>query len=229
MDCGAGQIRAVTWAAIAALLAGCAPAGHDYFPLGTEQSWEYSLQRTIKGEKHTGKIVIANLAPATLKGTTLYPKRRLDNRLEWFRKTDKGIFRVGPGLRPLREVLPLPVKVGSQWQDITRVRFLRVTGAFARTFKERAHKDMPIHYVVESVSDTVEVPAGRFENCLRVSGKGSILGGQILDQFLGIHEIRVAETDWYAPGVGLVKRVRTESTSPANWNNRSVEQLEARL
>ena len=34
-------------------------------------------------------------------------------------------------------------------------------------------------------------------------------------EFLGIRFIQVEQTEWYAPGVGLVKRVRTESTTPS--------------
>lgn len=215
------------WVLAALCSTACSRSGTEYFPLGQDQSWEYSVQRVIKGEKQTQKIIIAALPPASVDGTTFFVRRRLDDRLEFYRSTDRGIFRVQPGISGEREVLPHPARRGAAWRETTRVRFLQVTGAFAGTFNERAHTDMPIRYVIASVDDTVDVPAGRFYKCLRVSGKGSMLAGDTLEQFMNIHDIKVDETAWYAPGVGLVKRVRTESTSPADWSTRYLEQLEA--
>ena len=52
--------------------------------------------------------------------------------------------------------------------------------------------------------------AGRFENCMRVE----ISGNAFTDagNYVGITIVRLSETNWYAPGVGLVKSVHKEST-----------------
>jgi hypothetical protein len=60
------------------------------------------------------------------------------------------------------------------------------------------------------MTDMVKVPAGAFENCMRVvmSGNAFVDAGN----YVGKTIVRVTETNWYAPGVGLVKSVREEST-----------------
>lgn len=47
--------------------------------------------------------------------------------------------------------------------------------------------------------ESVEVPAGTFENCLKVS--------YVMKQNFGPENIRHYITEWYAPGVGLVKEI----------------------
>lgn len=72
---------------------------------------------------------------------------------------------------------------------------------------------VPVTYTIENMKDTVKVPAGTFEKCLRVLGRDTIpveAGGHI-----GNVEATIETADWYAAGAGLVKTVRREkSTSP---------------
>jgi hypothetical protein len=53
------------------------------------------------------------------------------------------------------------------------------------------------------------VPAGRFEKCLRLEGTGLL--HVLADARVGASEVPVTHTEWYAPGVGLVKLVRSET------------------
>ena len=45
--------------------------------------------------------------------------------------------------------------------------------------------------------ETVEVPAGVFQNCVRIDGEYDYLSGGMIG--------RVKDTSWYAPGIGMVK------------------------
>ena len=63
-------------------------------------------------------------------------------------------------------------------------------------------------YVLAETDDKVTVPAGVFTHCLRVEGSGQI--SIYADAKNGYQDIHITTTEWYAPGVGLIKLVRTE-------------------
>ena len=80
---------------------------------------------------------------------------------------------------------------------------------------------------IESIDDVVKVKAGRFTNCIRINGKGSIYGGGgTLKEFMAIDNINIETVDWYAAGVGLIKRTRKEYTYPLEFENHYLEELE---
>ncbi|MDX1519073.1 MAG: hypothetical protein R3318_03045, partial [Gammaproteobacteria bacterium] len=70
---------------------------------------------------------------------------------------------------------------------------------------------VPVVATIESMRDTVKVPAGTFRNCMRIrtEGKAFVDAGN----YVGNTVVGVDETSWYAPGVGLVKTVRKETTT----------------
>lgn len=205
----------------------CSHEDPDYFPLGGERTWKYQVQRTIRGEKRSQKFIVASLPSVTLDGTTYFPLRRLDGRMELYEKSAGGIFRVDEVLQSRAHVLPESFEPGVQWRIDSRILFLEVTGVFSPTFQERITSTIPLEFAVEAVDDSVEVAAGRFTQCLRVKGSGSMFAGSTLESFMGIRFIKVEQTEWYAPGVGLLKRVRNEYTMPAEWSNEYIEELES--
>ncbi|MBI2992854.1 MAG: hypothetical protein HYY48_01600 [Gammaproteobacteria bacterium] len=215
--------------AITALLTvkGCAPQSTDYFPLGTEQTWQYRITRTIKGETHYQKLIVANLPALTGNdGAVYFPRRRLDGRAEWYQRDQKGLFRVDPATNERSQILPAGLKAGIRWQEPARIRFLEMGGTFSATFTERVQNSITLDYVIEDMDATVEMAAGTFKHCMRIRGSGSMFAGSLLESFLRIRFIKIEQTDWYAPGVGLVKRVRNEYTTPAEFSNEYIEELE---
>ena len=214
-------------AAIALLATGgCGrSAGADYFPLGGKQTWDYEIRRSIKGEQHTQRLLITSLPAANMDGTEYFPQLRLDGRVDVFSRSKNGIERVSFANTPSLPVLPLELKPKASWRAPGQILFLEITGAFHATFQERKKLMIDLDYVVEAMDDTVEVTAGSFTNCMRVKSSGSMFAGATLKEFLGISFIQIQQTEWYAPGVGLVKRVRTESTTPADWNNHFEQEL----
>jgi len=222
------RILLVPAAATLLAAAGCSPRSTDYFPLGTEQSWEYHITRTIKGETHEQKLIVTNLPVFTGDdGAVYYPRRRLDGLAEWYQRNEKGIFRVDPATNERSQVLPAGLKAGARWQEPAQIRFLEMGGTFSSAFKERAQNMITLDYAVEDLDATVEVGAGTFRRCMRIRGSGSMFAGSLLESFLRIRFIKIEQTDWYAPGVGLVKRVRNEYTTPAEFSNEYIEELEA--
>lgn len=211
----------------AALVAGCNRADTDYFPLSGGKTWDYEIRRIIKGEKHLQRLLLTSFPPVVIDGIEYFPQARLDDRVGVFTRTGDGIVRVNHGNGPGLPVLPAELKPNVTWHAPGRILFLEVTGAFHFTFQERKKQTIDLDYEIEAMDDTVVVAAGRFANCMRVKSSGSISGGAALQEFLGISFVRIEQTEWYAPGVGLVKRVRKESTTPADWNNDYEQELVA--
>ncbi|MGH8245592.1 MAG: hypothetical protein ACREUU_04080 [Gammaproteobacteria bacterium] len=205
----------------------CSSTDPGYFPLGDKHLWTYRVQRTIKGEERRQKFVVASMSPAIVDGATFFPLQRLDGRIELYEKSAGGIYRVDGARRARAHILPERFEPGVKWRSDSRILFLEVTGAFSPTFQERVSSNITLDFVIEAVDDPAEVPAGRFTGCLRVKGSGSMFAGSTLESFMGIRFIKVEQTEWYAPGVGLVKRVRNEYTTPAEWSNAYIEELES--
>ena len=151
----------------------------------------------------------------------------LDGQKEQFEKNENNFMRREEELQRRDLQLQEPMEVGAKWQRTSRILFLEVTGAFEATYNRRIKEDIVLDYEVESIDDVVDVAAGHFENCLRVKGFGSIYGGGgSLEEFMDIDDINIETVEWYAPGVGLVKRTRKEYTHPLKFENHYSEELE---
>lgn len=204
--------------------AGCREESSDYFPVGGDQTWDYEIRIMVKGEQHVQRLLLTALPTADVEGTDYYPQLRLNDEIDLFRRDQDGIVRVNAE-GPLLRVLPAELKPAVTWRTPGQILFLEVTGAFHATFQERKKKYIDLDYVIEAMDDTVQVRAGSFANCMRVKSTGSMYAGATLQEFLGIDFIQIEQTEWYAPGVGLVKRVRKESTTPADWSNEYRQEL----
>ena len=108
--------------------------------------------------------------------------------------------------RARRYVLKLPLAIGTEWREISRpLIMLRVY-----PYRVRVGKDaqVPLIYRIESLSETVTVPAGTFENCIKVVANGTF--NTYTDAVSGDTEIPMKVEEWYASGVGLIKQIRYE-------------------
>ncbi len=200
-------------------LVGCSekPIGSEYFPLNKGMRWTYNLHinygEKIEGEKK--QLTITNLGTKKF-GKNTYFVRRTSSGIDYYHNfDDQGLFRVGlrtvvetkPRLdRERRYVLKQPLAVGTEWREISRpLLILRIY-----PFRVRVGKDaqVPMIYRIESLTETVTVPAGTFENCIKVVAEGSFV--TYTDAVSGETEIPMRVEEWYAAGVGLVKQVRQE-------------------
>lgn len=210
------------------LLGACASPDTSWFPLSEGYWWQYAAVRSIKGESHVQKLIMANLAAVKTGGATLFPRKRADGQIDYYEKTDNAIYRVDPedGSRTL--LLQEPIAVGSKWQAKSKILFLEVTGAFEATYDNKIREEFDVDYEISSINDVVKVKAGRFINCIRIEGKGSLYGGGgPLKEFMAIDNINIETVEWYAPGVGLIKRTRKEYTYPLDFQNHYSEELES--
>lgn len=204
------------------LLAACDHRESDsYFPLEPGMTWRYHLDVTTMDGTQTQKHLIQASASRQWNGQSLPVRRTIDGTWLFYRKTDTGVYLAGyqnadyPAPEAIADarqlLLHLPLELGTTWSSETETIALFRTGPPQRT-EYRITVPVLMHYSVESIDDVVTVPAGRFYNCIRVQGTG--IRRQIdAGNYIGRTNITIEKTDWYAPGIGLVKSVREESTS----------------
>ncbi len=210
--------RTVRAALVCTLLAGCA-GGDDWFPLQPGQIREYRLTTEVRKEVRVQKHVVVDLGGGEYEGTAVHVQRAQDGELAYLRRSDAGIERVavrpaGAGEpaadAPGHFLLRFPATPGTRWQLASRLRLVE-SRTFAREDLLRPHRlPVQLEYAIEALDDTVDVPAGRYPGCLRVRGTGRTTVP--VDRATGKAGVEVEHTDWYAPGVGLVKSTRIERT-----------------
>lgn len=200
-------------------LVGCSdePIGSDYFPLNKGWSWKYRVSTIYSSEDETNKkwITIKNLGEEKFSDKS-YFVRRTSTGIDYYHNHDEtGIFREGlrtlvesePRLdRDRRYVLKSPLEIGSEWREISRPLLMLRVYPYRHRVGDTAQ--VPMNYRIESISETVTVPAGTFENCIKVVAEGTF--STYTDAVSGDTEIPMKLEEWYAPGVGLVKQIRYE-------------------
>lgn len=209
---------------LAVLLGGCQPSPQDYFPLGERLYREYVIEEQINNEKHVLKSMVSGLEPRAVEGITYYPQRFASGETWYFRKKPEGIFVTPEPGRDEQVILGYPLEPGTRWQTQTRLDILhRRHESFSggESFISPEQK-IYLDFRITGVDDTVKVPAGRFTHCLRVDGAGTV---KVEARTRGIDSIRVEQTDWYAKGEGLVKRIRTEKSIPEKYSGTLVQEL----
>ncbi len=208
------------------LCAGC-NQGRDnsYFPLSDGMAWEYRIDYRVREEPKTQKLIFSTRPPIDLDGERYYSRVSLSGPRYFYQETGDGIVHVDPVSGDRSTVLAYPLEEQQSWQKASRIRFLEVTGAFTPTFKARVEQPITMDYVIEAAGETVSVAAGEFDNCIRVHGKGRLFAGRMLQDYMGIDSIYIEQTEWYAPGTGLIKTVRTEYTEPNEFKNTYTQEL----
>lgn len=218
------------------LLSACSktPEGTGYFPLQKGLSYTYKvtteytdgkesrLTGEYPGEKFESQLTIDNLGEKSVAGKSYYV-RRTSSGIDYYLNSDnEGIYREAVrtmlDFKPLldmekRFVIKRPFEVGTEWRISSKPTMLMRL----RPDKQRAGTESPtpMIYRIEEMNTTVSVPAGTFENCIKVYGQGSLrvygkasaINGE---RKLPMSVVPMSVEEWYAEGVGLVKQVRYE-------------------
>lgn len=209
--------RRAAAATLTLILAGCGSGGGgDYFPLDAGRWWQYRVETIVLDEAKVQKEIVRNVGRGTHDGREVWVRERAGGTLNYFARDGAGVFRIEPpgqdGSTPagVAVVLPEPLTAGASWTVESRLAVIE-----SRTYDPADRlvvRRIPVTLVqrVESLDATVEVPAGRFEGCLHVRATGT--AGARVDRGQGTASIDVVSDDWYAPGVGLVKSSRRETS-----------------
>ena len=206
----------------------CGQSDNKYFPLGEGKYWSYQLTYQTMDGTFKGIYAVENLPIQKIDDQTYYVRQLLDGSFNYFQIDDKGLLLKGREKTvnldtkytdTIQYIFQFPLQVGTAWEDTLLSKALIKTGPPQKTEFHIVAK-VPVTAKIESMTDVVKVPAGTFENCMRVelSGNAFINAGN----YVGMTIVHVNETNWYAPGVGLVKSVRKESTKHRTLDKGSI-------
>jgi hypothetical protein len=222
------KLHRLTWACVGmALLLGCErPAAPDaLFPLTAGHEWTYRVTTRL-GEDASDRETLTlrsageEVVPA-LGGISAW-HRRSDSGLDYWLKSDEtGIYRIASKSdldpepkpdKPHRYVLKTPYVIGTQWQSATTAYLLMRRNEFPRELRH-THPSIPMAYVIDSVNESLDTPAGHFDRCVRVKGTATVR--VYADPATGWRDMALFTTEWYCAGVGLVKLERNEPAGTA--------------
>jgi hypothetical protein len=175
---------------------GVEPA-EKYYPLKEGITWVYSVSSKKPGGE---RITVTSLAPREVKGKTAHPRKwEVGGGVKYYfiAKDDAGVYRYAEQkgdagepqiITPKVYYLKNPVDVGTTWDTVTKL----------------GEDELKVNITVESIGEKVQVPAGKYENCVKLKHEGRMQpkeGGTV--------PLSLTAYEWYAPGVGLVKSMFT--------------------
>lgn len=205
------------------LLSACHPRGSlpqdtGYFPLSPGWTWEYRVSEKTATQFHQRSRIFKTLPSIQTEGGETRHRRINDagtvyefiqTPQGWARVARENLFGERREDHKPRLVLPEPLDTQLEWELLSRPFVIQQV----QPFRAHVFRDIwvDLSYQVVETNATIEVPAGRFENCVRVQAQGeaAILSDVALSR-LGETSAQIVEDSWYAPGVGLVKLVRRE-------------------
>lgn len=181
------------------------------FPLSADRQWTYETNMGTN-------LTVTNFPLRKLSSMEVVPRR-----FEWnpgnssfsfINESEGCIGQVAAQLAgdqeprlfdPPRCLLRAPIQIGKVWQTEANSIFMS------------PGKQLALNITVESVADTITVPAGTFSNCVKTAAKGSVPSDG---------EVIIAESfDWYCPEVGWVKQVWSEASLTSSEKKEFILQL----
>lgn len=200
-------------------------SGSDsFFPLDEGRSWSYRVTKKLGEDKEpeVDRLNFTTRGQQTLDSGPAM-RRHSDNGVDyWLRSDDSGIYRVASknplendpkADNPPRYVLRKPFVVGTQWEASTVAYILQRRNEVPKEIRY-TQKPVMMTYRIDGVTEKIETPAGKFEGCIRVAGEAKIK--LYVDAQFAWRDIPLFSTEWYCPGVGLVRMERVE-TSPSKF------------
>lgn len=202
-------------------LTGCIGEQKNYFPLNDGRVWNYDIKINPGVEerinyKKTNYSLGKQYINKSGKKLKIQPIVRENNNIYYYSEDQNGILRQGVQLNgsdnirfedEKKYVLKYPIKKGTEWDSQSKTFLILRRYAY---FDYRATTNFNLNYVVSSINEVVKVPAGKFKNCIKVSGSGNTTF--IGDREIGSIKINIRTIDWFAPNVGLIKSIRLEET-----------------
>lgn len=212
--------RALALVLLATSLAACGPSGGSYYPLAPGHWWHYDVQSVVLDDTRQSRFLLQNAGLAPGLDGQVHLQISQTRSADFLRVAGEGVLRIAsqhpgmPGPRPdepPRVLLPQTLAPGTEWQVTSTLAL-----AESRTFEPRDRiipRRLPVVLTktIATLDATVEVAAGRFEHCLLIEGRGE--ASVPADRGNTSATIKVSVREWYAPGVGLVRLERDETTT----------------
>lgn len=205
--------------ATGALLAGCdgAPEPDALFPLTPGLEWRYRVTTQPHGEEpRDSRLTMSNVERRYFAGEDDILIRRNQHGTRYYiAEREDGLYRVAvksvaqtvPIMdQPPVRILPRPVETGRHWRAPAHTYLL----GRARTFiaDHAPGNTIDLDYHIEATDAEIDVPAGRYTNCVLAVGRASFH----LDAETGFaaSDVPIEQREWYCPGVGLARLSRDE-------------------
>lgn len=203
-------------ACCALILTSCSEAPQGYFPLESGLQWHYrvTMERSSGDSRET--FWVRSLGAVGFGDNKQYVRHTSDGTDYFLVRDESGIYRVAkrtivedqPAKDPEpRYVLMYPLQVGTEWRALTHSYVLQRIQPFTELLTDGTNFNMA--YSIESLDETVKVPAGQFDHCILVRGVANL--EIYVDPVHGFTQIPMETREWYAEGVGLVKLERSET------------------
>ncbi|MEM0909547.1 MAG: hypothetical protein AAGJ37_01150 [Pseudomonadota bacterium] len=208
---------------LSVLLTGCSKriSENDYFPLQDGLRWEYQVYEEHTNDKEVKVYTVENIGSTAFDGKYFempITVRRTGSGTDYFiLSAEDGLFRIAqktivqadPTMdEPERKILPKNDEISEGQSWFVESKTYTLSGAPNDSVPDTEDIRFEMEYEVTSMNETVEVPAGQFENCIKVEGFAAF--PLYVDPKLGYQDVEIQQTEWYAPGVGLIKLVREE-------------------
>jgi hypothetical protein len=165
-----------------------------YYPLKPGLTWTYNVS---SDKSETRKIVVTNLPAKEINGISVTPRKWDKSGLVSYSlmATDNmGIYRYAE--QKDEDAEPVPIKPKSY-----SLRDPVATGTTWEITSKMGEAELTVNLTIDSIIETVTVPAGTFKDCAKIKHKG---GSQKEDAGFSLEAY-----EWYAPEVGLVKSIVT--------------------
>ena len=197
---------------------GCSKKELSYFPLSNGYKWRYDVLLETRDGIQKQKYILNNLGKRELNGVPVYLRESLDGTVFYYLDSDEGIYYLGNRnnnkIKPefnkdKKLVIPEVHTVNKKWKQATITKLLKKTGPPQKTVFEIFAR-VELEGEIETLDAVVNVPAGRFKNCMKITMRGSSF--KDAGNYVGLTLVGVEQTSWYARGVGLVKMERIETT-----------------
>ncbi|MEQ9108910.1 MAG: hypothetical protein RLO04_15710 [Limnobacter sp.] len=231
------MLKLLSVAALVFSVVSCSKVGgSDYFPLEAGMQWQYSLNYVKSDGKNNTQLGIRTIGESAFKteeGEVKGAVRRTSDGTDYFiQERDDGFYRVGKRVivetkpqadKSARLILPKGrnLRVGYTWTLDTSPYVAHWMPPFMEA--NASIKPFDMVYEIASLDDTVETPAGVFQKCVRIDGMGKMVF--YADASAGYQEILINHSEWYAPGVGLVKLEREEPLNTSIMKGGKVSML----
>lgn len=198
-------------------LLGCGRGSKVSYPLSGGARWNYKVSSPGKLPGNIAKVTLTNLTPKDIQGTpatpvelTLFePNGREGRKVSFFlSENESGLF--GFAAFPQTPsaqyyLIRRPIAVGENW--ITTAPF--------------SWPRMSATSIVESVNESVTVPGGVFDSCLKIKALAKPAKAEYGNQ------LSIEAHMWFAAGVGLVKATY-QTTEGGRRGDEVTIQLEGR-
>ncbi len=208
-------------ALLAAALTGCSD-DRAFEPLAPGHWWVYAIEARVLDEPRHSRYVARNDAAGELDGLPVVARRAQASSVDYLHRGEDGVTRRAHRRgrnatlivdQPPRVLLPADPVPGKRWSVPSTLALIE-SRTFARADRVIVRRyPVTLEKTVSAGDAATEVPAGTFSDCLLVTGQGRT--SVRTDRGNASASVSVTTREWYAPGIGLVRLEREEtSTSP---------------